>query len=139
MRTRLDVEIIYVNSASDLGEKLKFYSDRGDTIVNACRPLSGDEAWEGEYLRGIHYATLRSAQIVDEQTIKRHDRVLKHWTEYDAREVRIVSNQQIAEAFNVELLRRNLAEKLKQVTERYGTEETIAKYAKTWLNMPYLQ
>lgn len=52
----LDIEICWINAESDIAKSLESLWADENTIVNAPRPISGDKAWEGDWLKGCHYA-----------------------------------------------------------------------------------
>jgi hypothetical protein len=119
------MEIVYVNKASNLAEGLAKYLQEGFTVVNAPRPISGDKAWEGDYLRGVHYAASKT------------DRFLSHWKAYDAKQVVIVTNEEILVKLRQEAIDRGFTvERFNRLYQDKG-EPFLEKYARSWLDMPY--
>ena len=51
----------YINSLRDqsLTELIQRRQEEGLVVVNAPRPLPGEQQWEGDFITGIHYATGR--------------------------------------------------------------------------------
>lgn len=119
------MEKVYVNQASDIAKGLARYFTEGFTVVNASRPLSGDDAWEGDYLRGIHYAASKTNQFA------------KHWTDYDAKQVVVVTNEEILALLRQEAIDRGFTvERFNRLYSDKG-ESFPERYARSWLDIPY--
>jgi hypothetical protein len=69
------------NADQEAREKIQVFLSRGLIVVNSTRPMNG-EAWEGHFLRGIHY----SAGDANDP------KLAQHWRDYGGHIVDLVDN-----------------------------------------------
>lgn len=113
-----------MNTQAEGSAKIIDCYSRGLTVVNAARPMSGDEYWEGKFISGVFYV---AGDLVRWQ---------KHWLAYGAVRLQPITNQEILQAVIDKAKTHRYGSMLRGLVEKRGLS-AIQELASNWLNMPF--
>lgn len=104
----IELPIRYVNAGHDEAPRIQAALDKGHTVVNATRPLSGDEYWEGSFIAGLYY------------TAGDIERWGQHWKDYGGYQLKLVTNAQVLQTLVERCKGHPYGSRLKSILEKRG-------------------
>lgn len=124
--TVLELAVRYLNEREEDAQKVLDCNRRGLTVVNAARPVSGEEDWIGRFLAGVHY------------TAGNLERLRQHWIDYDAKRVEVVSNADILQELIKVASQRRFGDRLFPLLRERG-QSAMIELCRSLVHMPYVE